>query len=133
MENPYTTISHKDYELTIFHGIDPLDPDDDSVDVKVTFPNGESFSAVFFTPPNINSLMKRYKKTGECAGGLYFWVSDMIIVEKLTEEVICETIDNLLAEEEFKYVFSKNEKLEDVSPAEGDKLFKCFDEYLNEP
>jgi len=130
MGKPYTIVQRNDYKLTIYRGIAPPDPDNDNVDVQVTFPNGESFSAVFFTLRNIDTLMKRYKKTGECAGGLYFWASDMMIVERLTEKTICETIDNLLAEGEFGYVFSKNEEIEDISPEEGDKLFKCFDESL---
>jgi len=133
MDKPYTIVQRNDYKVTIYHGIAPLHPDNDNVDVQVTFPNGESFSAVFFTLPNINTLMKRYKKTGECAGGLYFWASDMIIVERLTEKKICETIDHLLAEGEFGSVFSKNEKLEAISPEEEDKRFKDFDESLNEP
>ena len=131
MDKLYTIVQRNDYKLTIYRGTAPLNPDNDNVDVQVTFPNGESFSAVFFTLRNIDTLMKRYKKTGECAGGLYFWASDMIIVERLTEKTICETIDNLLAEEEFGYVFSKNEELEDISPEAGDKLFKYFDESLN--
>ena len=79
MDKPYAIVQHNDYELTIYRGIAPLDPNNDNVDVEVTFPNGESFSAVFFTLQNIETLMKRYKKTGECADGLYFWVSDMVI------------------------------------------------------
>ena len=131
MDKPYKIVQRNDYKLTIYRGIAPLEPDNDNVDVQVTFPNGESFSVVFFTLRNIDTLMKRYKKTGECAGGLYFWASDMIIVERLTEKTICETIDNLLAEGEFGYVFSKNEEIEDISPEAGDKLFKYFNESLN--
>ncbi len=90
MDKPYTTIQCNGYQLTIYHGIDPLDPDNDNVDVHVTFPNGDSFSAVFFTLQNIATLMKGYEKTGEGANGLYFWTSDMLIVQKLTEQAICQ-------------------------------------------
>ena len=55
----------------------------------------------------------------------------MIIVQRLTEKAICETIDNLLAAGEFGDVFSKDRELTDVSPQEEDKLFKRFDESLN--
>jgi hypothetical protein len=130
MDKPYTTVQRNDYQLTIYHGIDPLDPDNANVDVQVTFPNGESFSAVFFTLQNIDTLMKHYKKTGEGANGLYFWTSDMLIVQKLTEQTICETVDNLLAEEEFASVFSKNEESTIIAPKDGDKLFKRFNESL---
>lgn len=130
MNKPYTIVQHNKYKLTIYRGIAPLDSDNDNVDVQVTFPNGERFSAVFFTLRNIEALMRRYKKTGECADGLYFWASDMMIVKNLTEKTICKTIDHLLAEDEFGYVFSKNEDAKDISPEEGDKIFKCFDESL---
>ncbi len=130
MDKPYTIVQRDKYKLTIYHGTTPLNSDNDNVDVQVIFPNGECFSAVFFTIRNIEALMKRYKKTGECAGGLYFWASDMIIVKSLTKKTICKTIDHLLAEDEFGYVFSKNEDPKNVSPEEGDKLFECFDESL---
>ena len=132
MNKPYTVVQCKDYKLTIYGGIGPLNPDNDNVDVQVTFPNGENFSAVFFTLRNIETLMQRYKKTGECAAGMYFWTSDMMIVEKLTEKIICETVDSLLAEEAFMSVFSKDEGATDISPEEGDKLFKCFNESLGD-
>ena len=109
MEKPYTTMRYKDYELTIFHGIDPLDREDDNVDVEVSFPNGESCTLTFFTLQNIKSLMERYKETEESASGLYFCAVDMVIVEKLTEEAICRTIDHLLVQDTFKYAdFSRS-------------------------
>ena len=110
MNKPYTTVQRNDYQLTIYHGVDPIDPDNANVDVHATFPNGESFSAVFFTLQNIATLMKDYEQTGEGANGLYFWTSDMLIIQKLTEQTICETVENLLAEGEFAFVFSKNTK-----------------------
>ena len=107
-----------------------MDPINTNVDVQVTFPNGESFSAVFFTLQNIETLMKDYKETGEGANGLYFWTSDMLIVQKLTEQTICEIVENLLAEGEFASVFSKNEDSTNISAKDRDGLFKCFKESL---
>ena len=130
MDKPYVTIQRNNYKLTIYCGITPLDPDNDNVDVQVTFPNGESFSAVFFTLQNIDTLMKDYEKTGEGANGLYFWTSDMLIVQRLTEQTICEAIDNLLAEGEFASVFSKDQDSVMISPKDGNKLLKRFDESL---
>ncbi len=130
MDKPYTIVQHNDYELTIYHGIAPFDPNNDNVDVEVTFQNGESFSAVFFTLQNIETLMKRYKKTGECADGLYFWASDMVIVQQLSEKIICATIDKLLTEDEFESVFSKNQKSAVVSSNDGMDYFKRFNESL---
>ena len=130
MDKPYTTVQRDDYQLTIYRGIAPPDPNNYNVDVQVTFPNGESFSAVFFTLQNIATLMKGYENTGEGANGLYFWTSDMLIVQKLTEQTICEAVDNLLAEGEFESVFSKNEESTVISRKKGDRLFKRFNESL---
>ena len=130
MDKPYTIVQHNDYELTIYHGIAPFDPNNDNVDVEVTFQNGESFSAVFFTLQNIETLMKRYKKTGECADGLYFWASDMVIVQQLSEKIICATIDNLLAEDEFESVFSKNQESTEISCDNEEVYFRRFNESL---
>ena len=130
MDKPYTIVQHNDYKLTIYRGIKPLDPDNDNVDVEVTFQNGESFSAVFFTLQNIETLMKHYKKTGECADGLYFWASNMVIVQHLSEKTICETIDKLLVEDKFESVFSKNQESTIISSNDGTDYFKSFNESL---
>lgn len=130
INKPYTIVQHNDYELTIYRGITPLDPNNDNVDVEVTFPNGESFSAVFFTLENIETLMKRYKKTGECADGLYFWASDMVIVQQISENTICATIDKLLAEDEFESVFSKNQESTVISSDNDEDYYKRFNESL---
>ena len=74
--------------------------------------------------------MKHYKKTGECADGLYFWASDMVIVQHLSEKTIYETIDKLLVEGEFESVFSKNQKSAAVSSNNGTDYFKSFNESL---
>ncbi len=74
--------------------------------------------------------MKDYKKTGECANGSYFWTSDMLIVQRLTEQTICEIVENLLAEGEFASVFSKNEESTIIPPKDRDSLFKDFNESL---
>ncbi len=130
MDKPYTIVEHNDYKLTIYRGIAPFDSNNNNVDVEVTFPNGDSFSAVFFTLQNIETLMKRYEKTGECADGLYFWTSDMVIVQKLSEKNICATIDRLLAEDEFESVFSKNQKSIEISSDKEEDYFRRFNETL---
>ena len=133
MDNSYITLQHNGYRLTIYGGIASLDPDNDNVDVQVTFPNGDDFSATFFTLQNIDTLMQHYTQTGECAAGSYFWASNMIIVQKLTEQTICEAIDDLLAEEEFTSIFSKNSEPTIISTKDEEALFKCFDESLQNP
>lgn len=80
---------------------------DDNVDVEIKLDNGEVFYATFFTIANIESLFKKNRDTGECKDGLYLWASDMILVEKLSEPVIRNTIDDLIKTGELGMACSK--------------------------
>ena len=80
-------------------------PTDDNTDVQVTLANGSSFVATFFTLQNIQRLMDEYKKTGECNHGAYFWATDMIVVRKLTEHEIENTVADLIKTGEFEGAF----------------------------
>lgn len=81
-------------------------PQDGNVDVEVRFKTGQRYGATFFTIENIRQIMERYESTGECNQGQYFWASDMIIVQRIGEDVIRETINDLLRTGEFEQAFS---------------------------
>jgi hypothetical protein len=84
-----------------------IDPDDDNVDIFVKFESGSKYVATFFTLKNLATLLSRYRRTGECANGLYFWNSDMIVVERLTDEVVAATVSDLMVSGEFAAAFSE--------------------------
>jgi hypothetical protein len=86
-----------------------IDPHDDNVDIHVTFEDGTSYTATFFTVKNITTLLDRYRESGECANGLYVWASDMIIVHELSDEVVERTVANLLGTGEFETTFARCE------------------------
>jgi hypothetical protein len=81
-------------------------PLDENIDVEVTFDNGNRYVATFFTLENIRMLIQKYKRTGECHNGLYFWASDMIILERLTPENVQKAVVDLLEHDEFEAAFS---------------------------
>lgn len=81
-------------------------PIDENIDVEVVFESGALYVATFFTPENIRGLMEKNRRTGECLGGLYLWASDMIIVERLTRDVVSRAVADLLASGEFESAFS---------------------------
>ena len=95
-----------EYRLNIVGGSKIWDPDNDNIDVEVIMIDGQRFCATFFTIKNINKLIQNYKKTGECKNGLYFWASDAILVEQITEDVIRESVDDLINNGEFERAFS---------------------------
>lgn len=78
---------------------------DDNVDVFVYFADGRKYVATFFTLANIQSIMRKDRTTGECAGGLYFWASDMIVVERLDRETVEQTVADLVQSGEFEKAF----------------------------
>lgn len=69
---------------------------DDNIDVEIELNTGETFSATFFTVRNIQSLLNKFKATGECASGTYFWAVDMIITEDLSKETLYRAIEDLV-------------------------------------
>lgn len=87
------------------HGANPH-PVDENVDVEVVFDSGAFYVATFFTLENVRGLIEKNRRTGECLGGLYFWASDMIIVERLTWAAVSQTVADLIASGEFESAFS---------------------------
>jgi len=75
-----------------------------NVDVEVHTESGR-WSATFFTLANIEALMREHAVTGECAGGLYEWAADMIVVRELSYEVIRRTVVQLQRDGEFESAF----------------------------
>lgn len=109
MENKPVRIVHElDYEIHIFWGQEDRIEHDSNVDVEVKLCSGVRYFATFFTIQNIASLLQRYKTSGECASGLYFWATDMILVEKLSVDVIRETIKDLISTGEIEIALTKH-------------------------
>lgn len=97
------------FKISIYH--EPMNAEDDNVDVFVHFENGEKYVGSFFTLKNIGTIMAHHKATGESLNGLYFCSTDMIIIDKLTSEGIRDTVRHLLQEDTFYVYFSPvNEK-----------------------
>ncbi|WP_375068984.1 hypothetical protein AB9L18_01380 [Stenotrophomonas lactitubi] len=78
---------------------------DDNVDVVIKFPQGEVRTSTFFTMKNIEGIIARYRSSGECLAGRFFWSKDMVIVEDLREETIRETIHELVRSGEYRHAF----------------------------
>ncbi|MCA1596950.1 MAG: hypothetical protein LC772_11075 [Chloroflexi bacterium] len=107
VDDVYLRHNAGEYEILVLVGEDGLDGDNHNFDVEVRFADGSRHTATFFTLRNIQLLMDRHKETGECASGLYFYTTDMIIVEKLTLAAIVETVRDLIAEGDFRFAFDR--------------------------
>ena len=80
------------------------DVDDDNIDVTVELDDGRVFIPTFFTLKNIEGIMTKDRRTGECGGGVYFWTVDMIIVPDLHETTIRRAVASLIEADELQYV-----------------------------
>ena len=101
---PYTTSWRED--------LSSVDALDNNIDVFVEFSDGSRYTATFFTLHNLNTLMREYELTGECAGGLYIWASDMIVVRELSPASIEQCVASLIENHEFEGAFTRLEDLD---------------------
>jgi hypothetical protein len=96
-----------DYTIRAFRGKNATTPLSDNVDVEVIFGTGERFSATFFSLENIRALMTRYRETGECASGTYFWAKDMVVVMSVDDATIAKAVRDLIDTDEFRHAFRR--------------------------
>ena len=69
---------------------------DDNVDVRIELADGRAYSVTFFTLTNLETLMARWGRTGECANGLYVWATNMIVVQEITHAVVRSVAQDLV-------------------------------------
>ena len=74
-------------------------PDDDNSDVMVTFENGEQWVASFISYQNVLSLTDKNRGTGECLGGKYLAVTDMILIDVVSRERIEQVVADLIGDD----------------------------------
>jgi len=98
---------YRDYTYSIdWPYEEKIDEENEAVDVWLEMRDGQRLSANFITRKCLDSLFKKNEQTGECASGAYFCMPGMVIVNRLNEDTIRATIDDLIVgltvEEYFK-------------------------------
>lgn len=74
----------------------PEPTEDDNVDVRIELADGRAYSVTLFTVRNLETLMARWGRTGECAHGLYVWATNMIVVQAISQAVIRRVAQDLV-------------------------------------
>ena len=87
----------------------PFDPQRDTIEVRVVLPDGQEYYMDFATPRFINFMFEKNRRTGECAGGTYFCMPNLILVREITEQSVRETLDDLLRNHELDVYLTKVE------------------------
>jgi hypothetical protein len=82
----------------------------DDVDMWVVFDSGERWSGTLHTVDVVQRTMERWRQTGECLGGAYFYVWDGLIVRDRGIPGMIDVVDDLVRTGDYRSV------LRDVGP-----------------
>lgn len=100
-------------DMKVLLGTEGADSHDDNVDFHILLADHSRWYCTLITPKNIQTLMERWALSGEAGGGLYCWISDMIIIRKLTVEIIKAVVVSSLDDQSFYSMFEKSEDNDD--------------------
>ncbi|WP_330290606.1 hypothetical protein [Streptomyces sp. NBC_00576] len=70
----------------------------DNVDAVITAPDGMRWSATLLTRSAIDSVMDHWASTGECLGGQYFQVRDLVIVREAGLDSMARALGDIFDE-----------------------------------
>ncbi|MGW1803030.1 hypothetical protein ACWCQN_46255 [Streptomyces sp. NPDC001984] len=73
-----------------------------NIDMWVTFADGNRWSGTVFTLYEVQRLLDRWKGTGECLDGSYFWCWDGLIVREAGIPAMVRVVDDLVATGDYK-------------------------------
>ena len=96
---PLVTVETADFSVTY---VLALDDDADTVeDVDAIIharEGGKGWTATFMTPRKIAELMDHRSTTGECAGGLYLQIPDLVIIREGGLDAMTRALVDLFGE-----------------------------------
>ncbi|MFC4506959.1 MULTISPECIES: hypothetical protein [Streptomyces] len=81
------------FTFTVGDGRQPESLDDG--DVLIVEPGGERWCANIMTQGRIQAIMDRWRGTGECLDGAYFWVQGLLIVREPGVESMVRAVEDL--------------------------------------
>ena len=76
-------------------------------DVVVRLSSGERFIASFFTYEKLLEMSRVNESSHKFLDGLYFWVSNMILIDNCEKRTIQRVIEHLIEEGDFFQAFCK--------------------------
>lgn len=94
-------------ELGYSFTIDPETNHNGVVDIILSTLDGKRYFSSFITPEFIKYIFEKNERTGECAGGKYFTMPNIVIVKEIEPALIKETIDDLINNYEIDNCFSE--------------------------
>jgi hypothetical protein len=81
-------------------------PDDDIVDVFVELSDQTRWVATVCAYRHVETLRERWRQSGECLGGSYFWAANLILAADTTRASIEALVSDLLLNGEFEHALA---------------------------
>lgn len=80
-----------EFKLLIMHELDRFNVSEQNVDFNITVDNN-TYAGTAVTLKNVEFLMSKYKTSGECSYGRYFWQHNMVILDEMSLDCLCEML-----------------------------------------
>ena len=95
------------YSVTVFHDYPGQHSPacEETIDVYVRTDSGSGYSGVLATVRNLESLFRKFSKSGECANGTYVYIMNLVILEVITRETVSKVIADLVATGDIVHIF----------------------------
>jgi len=77
-----------------------------NADVELIDRDGQRWSATVLTVDEISRIIVRHRETGECLGGAYFRVPDLLILSDSSWASLVAIVEELLRTGEYRFEFS---------------------------
>lgn len=94
----YHVVREPEFTALFMLGADDSAETVEDVDAELRLPDGTRWSASFMTLSAIQTVMKRWRETGEYGGGVFFQCSDLVIVPKGGVAAMVEAFRAIVAE-----------------------------------
>ncbi|MER7763677.1 hypothetical protein [Streptomyces sp. NPDC097619] len=94
----YHVVREPEFTALFMLGADEPAETAGDVDAELRLPDGTRWSASFMTLGAIETVMKRWRESGEYGGGVFFQCSDLVIVPKPGVSAMLEAFRAIVAE-----------------------------------
>ena len=94
----YHVVREPNFTALFMLGADDSAETVEDIDAELRLPDGSRWSASFMTLGAIETVMNRWRQTGEYGDGVFFQCSDLVIVPKGGVAAMVEAIRAIVAE-----------------------------------
>ncbi|MEU8702628.1 hypothetical protein AB0C61_34225 [Streptomyces sp. NPDC048680] len=94
----YHVVREPEFTALFLLGADDARETVEDADAELRLPDGTRWSASFMTPGAIETVMHRWRETGEYGGGVFFQCSDLVIVPRGGVAAMVEAFRAIVAE-----------------------------------